>query len=618
MQPSRRLAAVLSAVPAAVLWPAPSARGEDPEPSPPAFAFVDTAPASGFRDVAGKTVAFADVNHDGWLDVVLDRRRVFLSDRGTHFAEADVGLPFPKVRIVPLAADGSADTAKAAEREYVPQVLHFADLDGDGDLDALWMVHSDWERFDEATTTFVAVPECDPGVRTSVFVNDGKGRFTRGPESGITAKDAYGPSSAVTVVDFDRDGVADVFEGREYRRYGVLFGCGGDRLWRGDGKGGFSDVTAAAGMRLVPEPGLPNSARPNYGVTAADFDGDGWTDLVTMAYGRQWNLQWRNRSDGTFVEIGRDTGFAGDAITHGRYPERVNRPAEQPFRSNGNTFDCAVADFDADGDLDAFLGEIQHAWAGESSDPPSLLVNLGREHGHRFERRPVASFLPKRPFRDERNFNYGDLHAAWLDHDLDGRLDLLIASGDYPDGQFLRLYRQRDDGAFDEVTSSLPVWEGCGGVSVGDFDRDGDPDILVGRSFMRLSEEHRKQHMGGISVPAPGLLRNDAGNRSGNRWLHVTLVGRGAGGANRAALGARVHVTAGGRTQMREIRSGSGLGNHQDPTEQIFGLGRAERIEKVVVRWPDAKGTEQTFTGVPTDRFVTFVEGEASPRVAPR
>ena len=585
-----------------------------PAPAPPLF--VDVAGAAGLKDVPGKIVALADLNGDGWLDVVLDRRRAFFSDHGTKLTETDLGIAYPTLKVVPMTAEGKPDDAKAAEREILPQVLHFADLDGDGDLDAYAGVHSDWEWFDEAATKWVTVPECDPGVRTTIWLNDGQGKFTRGPDSGLTAKDAFGPASAVTVVDYDHDGRADLFEGREYRRYGVLYGCGVDRLWKGDGKGGFEEVTEQAGMMLVAEPGLPNSARPSYGVTAADFDGDGWTDLLTMAYGRQWNLQWRNQGDGTFKDIGLATGFAGDDITHGKYPEQVKRPAEQPFRSNGNTFDCATSDFDADGDLDCFLGEIQHWWGGDSSDPPALLVNLGKDQGFKFERHSVRDFLPPREFR-EKGFNYGDLHAGWLDYDLDGNLDLLIASGDYPDGQFLRLYRQKDDHTFEEVTTAAGfAWEGCGGISIGDFDRDGDPDILVGRSFMRLSAEHRTKYMNGITVAAPGLFRNDAGNRSGNHWLNVRLEGQGAGHANRAGLGARIYVTAGGRTQMREIRSGSGLGNHQDPVEQMFGLGKADKIERVVVRWPDGKLTEQTFEGVPMDRFVTLIEGEAAARVA--
>ena len=192
--------------------------------------------------------------------------------------------------------------------------------------------------------------------------------------------------------------------------------------------------------------------------------------------------------------------------------------------------------------------------------------------------------------------NYGDLRAAWLDADLDGRLDLLIGSGDYPDGQYLRLYRQKEDGAFAEATEMAGFdWEGCGSLSVGDYDRDGDPDILAGRSFMRLDQAHRDKYMGGITVNEAALFRNDVGNASGNHWLTVRLVGKEA--ANRSGIGARISVTAGGVTQIREIRCGSGLGNHQDPPEACFGLGKATKVEKLTVTlargkegWADHEG----------------------------
>ncbi len=612
--------------------PPPSAPPAQPA-APAKPLFVNAAKERGLGGIAGKTVVLADLNGDGWLDVVLDRRRVFLSEKGTKFTETtEHGIPFPKVKVAPRTKEGKPDVANTKEQEFVPAWLNFADVDGDGDLDALWGVHSDWEVLAETNGKpgWQYVPEFDPGVRTSVFLNDGKGRFTRGPESQFTAKGESGPSMAVACVDADRDGRLDLFEGREYRQYGVLWGCGGDRLWAGDGKGGFADVTPKAGMSVVPEPALPNSARPSYGVTTADFNGDGRTDLLQLAYGRQWNRQWQANADGTYTDVGIRTFFAGDDITHGRYPEQVNRAAEQPFRSNGNTFDCAVADYDRDGDLDCYLGEIAHAWAGESSDPPALLVNEGAAKDFVFRRIPVDKALPKRPFRDARNFQYADLHVAWLDYDLDGFEDLLIASGDYPDGQFLRLYRQREDHSFEEVTEAAGfAWEGAGGLSVGDVDRDGDVDILVGRSFMRLSQAHRDQFMGGITVPEPGLFLNQtitagtaptgatAAPASAPHWLNVRLEGKGTGGSNRQGVGAWVQVVAGGVTQTRELRQGSGLGNHQDPVEAVFGLGKTAKIDVLRVRWPDAKGTVTEYRDVPVDRFVTVSENEGAPRTEP-
>ncbi|MCU0724755.1 MAG: CRTAC1 family protein [Planctomycetes bacterium] len=596
----------LAAVAVGLLFVLPVA-AEPPEPP----WFADVAKEAGLAGAA-TDVAFIDLDRDGFLDVVLDRRQFLLSEKGARFVpHGKHGLPYPEIERIPLDGSGNPDRAKGAKGPFVPHYLYFADVDNDGDADALLGVHSWWERLDPARG-WVTVPECDPGIRSSVWLNDGLGQFARGPESGYTAKGSFAAAMALAVVDHDLDGNLDLYEGAEYRQYGQLYGCGVDRLFRGDGKGGFADVTEKAGLLTIPEPGGPRSSRPSYGVTSCDFDNDGWPDLLQLAYGRQWNYLWRNRGDGTFEEVGIATGFAGDEITHGRYPDWVGRPPEEPYRSNGNTFDCAVGDYDNDGDLDLFLGEICHAWAGESSDPPSILENLGPKEGFRFRRHPVQKILPPREFREPpQNTNYGDLRAAWLDVDLDGRLDLLIASGDYPDGQYLRLYRQRENGTFEEATKAAGFdWEGCGSISVGDFDRDGDPDILAGRSFMRLSKAHRDKYMGGVTVNEPALFRNDIGNRSGNHWLTVRLAGK---TANRSGIGARIAVTAGGVTQIRELRCGSGLGNHQDPPEACFGLGKEAKVTKLSVRWPDAKRSEQTFTDLPTDRHVTVEQGKAKP-----
>lgn len=610
-------ASALAALACAVTARAQGSQVEATRPPPPEPLFENVTAAIGLNGVPAKDCILADLDGDGFWDLILDRRHCYLSRAdakapgGRRFiAHDDTGIDFPKVNKVPLDANGAPDRAKAREIEFVPQYLYFADVDNDGDTDAIAGVHSDWQRLDAQQQQWIDVAEADPGVRSAVWLNDGRGRFARGPASGFSSKDAAGPAMALAMVDFDRDGNLDLYEGREYRRYGELFGCGVDRLFRGDGKGGFADVTGQAGLLTVPQPGTDRSSRPSYGVTTGDLDGDGHTDLLQMAYGRQWNYQWRNRGDGTFEEVGKQTGFAGDDVTDGRYPDWVRRPPEQPFRANGNTFDCAVADYDNDGDLDCFLGEIQHEWAGPSSDPSSLLINLGKEQGHRFRRVPIGELLPARSFRGA-HWNHGDMHVAFLDYDLDGLQDLLIASGDYPDGQFVRLYRQRSDHGFDEVTGQAGFdWEGAGGVSIGDVDRDGDPDVVVGRSFARLDQPHRDRYMHGIRVNEVGVFLNRAGERSGNHWLNVRLVGKGGGGANRAGIGAWIRVTCGGVTQLRELRAGAGLSNHEDPPEACFGLGKAAKVDRITVRWPDANGSEQSFVDLPVDRFVTLRQGE--------
>ncbi len=604
-----------------------SARAQDTEPTATAPApaegwFTDVADDVGLTGQRAKDCVFTDLNGDGAWDLVLRRRDVYLSKKnGKKFKLLEGhGIAFPEVETIPVADDGRLRRKKAKSGPFAPQYLYFADIDNDGDQDALWGVKSAWEYFDGER--FVAVPEADHGLRSRVYLNDGAAHFTRAAASGYTAQDAVGPVMALAIVDVDGDGNLDLFEGREYRRYGVLYGCGVDRLWMGDGRGAFADGTEAAGLMTVPQPGLATSSRPTYGVTHADVDGDGDQDLLALSYGRQWNRQWRNEGDGTFVEVGRETMFAGDAIQHGRYPQWLkeiyrkrgqSRDDEAPFRSNGNTFDCAVGDIDNDGDLDLLLGEITHAWAGESSDLSALLVN--QRNG--FLRKTVADILPARARREEQRWNNGDLHTAMADFDNDGRLDLVIASGDYPDGQFLRVYEQQEDGSFADVADDLGVvWEGCGSLSLGDYDRDGDVYILIGRSFMRLSQAHRDEFMGGLEVNQVGLLRNDVAGRSGNHWLNVRLVGGGSGAANTSGVGARIEVTAGGRTLIREIRSGSGLAGHQDPPEACFGLGAAARIDRLVVRWPDAKRSVDSYADLPADRFVVVRQGAAKPDIS--
>ena len=609
---ARRLLTAAAATSFVLLTAAPAADAHEAE-----HFFTNVAWETGLKGVRGKSGVFTDLNGDGRWDLVLDRRRFYLAGADGKFVEhTEHGIPFPELEILPVGQDGKPNRAKAIKRPYVPHYLYFADVDNDGDTDAVLGVKSHWQYFDGAG--WRTVEECDHGQRSRVMLNDGKGVFSDATPSGLSADEAIGPAMALAIVDTDLDGNLDLYEGREYRQYGVLAGCGIDRLWKGDGKGGYTDVTAKAGLLTVPEPAGDRSSRPTYGVTHADVNNDGYPDLLQMAYGRQWNYLWLGSADGTFTEFGRASGYAGDDITHGRYPawlhQRMKRNDEQPFRSNGNTFDCAVADYDNDGDLDLFLGEITHAWAGESSDLPALLVNQGKKGGWKFHRENVVFLLPPRPFRGP-VWNYGDLHVGWLDFDNDMLQDLLIASGDYPDGQFLRLYRQRPDRRFEEVTEAAGFeWEGCGSISLGDHDRDGDVDILAGRSFMRLNKAHREKHMGGIAVNEIGLFRNDVGNR--NNWLNVRLVGGGAGQANRAGIGARVEVTTGGVTQMREIRCGSGLANHQDPPEACFGLAKNTKVEKLVIRWPDKARTVQTFTDLPANRFVVVTQGEEKPSLS--
>lgn len=557
-------------------------------PTPPAGPwFVDVAGARGLPPGNAHRALFRDLDGDGWPDVVLNNERAF-----RNVPAEGGGRRFEEV-------PGFAGLLAGRGR---PDLLLLADLDDDGDADAYCGVGLDPGDPNRA----------DPGYRSWVALRD---------DGGFRAVDAPALALPEAVVagaflDYDLDGRLDLVTGANYRSGGGPLEAYPLRLYRGLGGGSFEETTDPAGLTQRPEAGQPDSRRPVYGVTTCDWDGDGWPDILVCAYGRQRNLLYRNRGDGTFAEVGLATGFAGDEDTSGAYPpdtkrffrERYGqeREDEQPFRSNGNTFDAAPGDHDNDGDLDLFLAEITHAWAGPSSDRSSLLENLGPPT-FAFRRDPAAA--PRR--HEVPNWNQGDLYCAWLDADNDGLLDLLLASGDYPDAQYLRLFRQGPPGRFQDVTQAAGIdWESCAQISLADYDRDGDVDVLAGNSHMRMSAEWRQAH-----PLRAALFENRVGNR--RHWLNVRLEGRGAaaGGANRAGLGARVTVESGEWRAIREVVGGVGHAGHADHYEACFGLGERDRIDRLVIRWPDRERTVTVLEDVPVDRSLLVRQGSDRPVV---
>ncbi|MFH2001849.1 MAG: CRTAC1 family protein [Planctomycetota bacterium] len=556
--------------------------GTDEEKSP---FFTDVAGETGLASHAGLRVAFADLNNDGFLDCVLRTHDsgLFLNQHGLRFE--------------PAAEASNLDGPDGEGGKRPTALMIFGDVDDDGDLDAFSGIFCDFLK-----PGF----EGDRSFRNAILLNNGKGVFSMNSESGVDAHPAT--ICAATFLDYDHDGRLDLFVGNQYKQYPEIPAYQ-DRLYRGTGQGRFEEVTQKAGLATIDEPGHRNSSKPAFGAGHCDFNNDGYQDLLVCVYGRQWNFLWKNLGNGSFVDVAEATGFDGDEIRHGKYSDEVKkyfldrygeaREDEKPFRSNGNTFSVACADYDCDGDMDLFLGEITHGWAGESSDRSSLLINKGEAEGFAFERKPDAV---SRTHADSGKWNQGDLHVGWIDFDNDGRQDLLIASGDYPDGQYLRLFRQQEDHRFQDITDACGFdWEGSGGLSIGDYDRDGDQDILVGKSWMRL----RKERCIG-EFAAPALFRNNVGNR--NHWITIQLRGKGPGGSNGFGIGARVSIEAGGKVQIREIQGGCGHNGQFDPPEAHFGLGNLETIDRISVRWPNQELTLQRFEKVKADRLIRIAE----------
>jgi len=521
-----------------------------------------------------------DVDGDGWLDLV-SGSTVFENQHGTKFVRTTGGI------------------------FYDCNFSVWGDFNNDGELDALAITR-------QTPAEFAKAPK-----HHRVFLSrkwlDSK-EFER-PDNWNTL--------GVALSDLDRDGKLDVAFGQAYVDESKGYEAQQMRVFSGTGDGHFTEKTEEWKFLTPGPPGAANGGRPLYGLSAADLDNDGFPELLGAAYGRQWNTMWQRKERAhrvqggaaaslrsglrpspldppAYSECAAKFGLDGDAIRHGKYSESTRekfhernepRPDELPYRSNGNTFCLAPADFDNDGDLDVFSADITHSWAGDSSDLSALLINrLETFQEPFFERcievlsepdpdtgfaaRPTRGLARDHAPQPPTNWNQGDLQAHWADLDCDGLLDLIVCESDYP-GNRLRIFLQNPDHSFREAEKELGIdFNNCPGVAVGDVDRDGDPDLIATGTQTRWPEARPK--------PELVLWRNQSSNPS----LNLRLVGDGTK-ANRDAIGARVYLESDQGTQMRELQGSYGhWGQQTQPGEVHFGVG-ASTPKRIRIVWPD-------------------------------
>lgn len=386
-------------------------------------------------------------------------------------------------------------------------------------------------------------------------------------------------STGCAFLDYDRDGRLDLFAANYIdldlertplpssglcRYKGLAVACGppglpGARnlLYHNKGDGTFADVSDVSGI---------TRAKGTYGlgVSTLDFDGDGWVDLY-VANDSNPSALYRNNRDGTFADIGAGAGCA----------------YSQDGKSQSG-MGLAIGDYDRNGTMDIFKTNF----AGDTS---TLYANTGEG------------------ICEDRTFAAGiGVNTRWLgwgvgavDLDSDGWLDLFLVNGHvYPEVDSLKaeagykqpkvVYRNLRNGRFADVSTQLgsPVTtEKAGrGAAFGDFDNDGDVDVVVNNVH-----------------DSPDLFRLD---QTGERhWLTLKLVGT---QSNRSAIGSVVRVVTADGEQRQEVHGGGSYFSQND-LRLHFGLGAVRAIDRVVVRWPN--GFEETFKGLTVNRSHTLREG---------
>jgi enediyne biosynthesis protein E4 len=513
-------------------------------------------------ETTGCGVAFYDYDNDGWLDIFLVN--------GRQLQPVTPGQE-PTSHLFKNNRDGTFTdvTAQAGVGRYGwGQGVCIGDYDNDG--------------FEDLFVTYFG--------KNILYHNNGNGTFTDVSEKAGVATSGKRWNSGCAFVDYDRDGKLDLFvanyidmdlatapvpESGPCNYKGVLVACGppgliGGKniLFHNNGDGTFRDVSESSGI-------LQANGTYGLGVLTADFDNDGWPDIY-VANDSTASALYQNKKNGKFEDIAMESGCALSADG-------------KPQAGMG----VSAADYDLDGNLDI----VKTNFAG---DTPSLYRNLG---GANFEDTTFPAGLGK-------HTQFLGWGCGFFDFDNDGWPDILICNGHvYPEVEQLRteagypqrklLYRNLRNGKFEDI--SLQVGPGISvpvaarGCAFGDFDNDGDVDFVVN-----------------TVNDFPQLIRCDSTLK--HNWIKIRTIGT---KSNRSGIGARLKCVTRvpgedkPHQQIDEVRSGGGYYSQND-LRIHFGLGKAEKVDLLEIRWPS--GAIDSLKDLKPNQLCYVTEGQGITR----
>jgi len=397
--------------------------------------------------------------------------------------------------------------------------------------------------------------------RVILYRNQGDGTF-----EDVTARarlNAPGWSIGSAWLDYDRDGCLDVFVGRyvkfdpKYRAYYAADNYPGpldyapetNLLFHNNCNGTFTDVSGKSGIAAFKSRAM--------GVTAADFDLDGYPDIY-VANDKTENFLFQNLRDGTFKEVAARAGVA-----FGQSGE------------NTSAMGPVFLDLDGDGLIDLWVSDSKYN---------RLLKNTGNLQFRDVTERAGISQLAAQ---------YVSWGTGVYDFDNDGRDDVFIVHGGliHMVPQEHSVFRNLGGMKFEDVSASAgPFFDISTGVKTvgrgaafGDYDNDGRMDAFI------------------VNLGSPAILLHNNSTKT-HHWLGIRLVGK---KSNRDGIGAQVEISYAGGKARRERTGGSGYLSQDDPRLH-FGLGAATKVDTITVTWPS--GTHQVLKDVPADRVITVEE----------
>ncbi len=413
-----------------------------------------------------------------------------------------------------------------------------------------------------------------------LYRNRGDGSFEEvAKTAGVETAERW--NAGCTFLDYDKDGNLDLFvanyvhyedaakyepgSGPNCKWEGMDVLCGPTSLrgstnvlYRGNGEGAFTDVAAPSGIARA-------DGYYCFMPVTLDIDGDGWSDIY-VACDATPNILYHNQGDGTFADIGMESGTA------------LSEDGQEQAGMG-----VAVGDYNLDGRPDLLVTNF----AGETT---TLYRNSG---GRSF----LDATLEAKLGAATRYLSWG---VGLVDLNNDGWKDIFVASGHvYPEvdqhpsrityRQPMQVFRNLGDATFEDMSSrsgqAVQLKKASRGAAFNDLDGDGDLDVAV----VNINDR-------------PMLLRNDGGHEQ--NWLRIRLEGE---KSNRGGIGARIEVTSGDQTQVEEVRSASSYYSTSGLTAH-FGLGVAQQADYVEVHWPS--GTRQTFKKVAGNQTVSIHERE--------